>query len=531
MHRTLLSNRRALSSAAAVAVATGLSAANSSGGFFNTSAEASNKDDLALTAADVGSKENVGPTYYTRDQVSERNGHTRPEMWMSYKGNVYDLTNFVQEHPGGGKFLREAVGGPLEPFWGYWAYHKSIDVPSDTLRTYWIGRIADEDEDEDTEDAEDVENDTYASEPKRDSMQIPLLQRPWCSETDLRALRSYFTANDAFYVRNHAPVPQLDKKNHEISFGCEEESSSHLMGRGISTKSLDLSTLKSHYKKTTIHSVLQCAGNRGSEMNRIKPTSFSGTPFEYIRCGMIGNASWSGVLLREVLLDTFPGIETFSDNDLDSYHVECEGVDGYACSVPLKHALDKTSDVLLAFEMNGEDLSPDHGYPIRVFIPGHAGARSVKWMHSIKLSRSECQSCWHTTYYKGPEGTSIQKMPMQSFMLSKQRVGQNSLSAKGVAWGGGHGKGISNVQVSVDEGQTWTDADLLPRLDAEEDESSREWSWVHFTAKVALKGEKSCSSDDKLPMVICRAVDGDGNIQPERPWYPKGYLYNGWHQL
>jgi len=72
----------------------------------------------------------------------------------------------------------------------------------------------------------------------------------------------------------------------------------------------------------------------------------------------------------------------------------------YETSIPASTAFDRRRDVLLAYEMNGRDLPTDHGYPLRVVVPGTVGARQVKWLRRIVLSRDESQSFWQQKDYK-----------------------------------------------------------------------------------------------------------------------------------
>ena len=74
----------------------------------------------------------------------------------------------------------------------------------------------------------------------------------------------------------------------------------------------------------------------------------------------------------------------------------------YDASIPIEKALDPRADVLLAYEMNGETLPREHGYPVRVVVPGGIGARNVKWCTKIRLASEESDSTWQRSYqYKG----------------------------------------------------------------------------------------------------------------------------------
>src|SRR5690606_17180067 len=87
-------------------------------------------------------------------------------------------------------------------------------------------------------------------------------------------------------------------------------------------------------------------------------------------------------------------------------HIQFEGLDRdesnfYGASIPIEMALNPLNDVILAYEMNGVDLPADHGYPVRVIVPGAAGARNVKWLCKIELSSEESRSHWQRNDYKG----------------------------------------------------------------------------------------------------------------------------------
>jgi sulfite oxidase len=118
----------------------------------------------------------------------------------------------------------------------------------------------------------------------------------------------------------------------------------------------------------------------------------------------IGNAKWTGVLLKDVL--EYSGVLGPSElTNSKSLHVQAEaydvGADGkpFGTSVPLEMAI--KNGAILAFYMNGEKLSRDHGYPVRLIVPGVVGVRNVKWVDRIILSEEESDSHWQTHDYKG----------------------------------------------------------------------------------------------------------------------------------
>ena len=128
---------------------------------------------------------------------------------------------------------------------------------------------------------------------------------------------------------------------------------------------------------------VQCGGNRRLEMKSRR--TLKGLDW---RGGAIGNGQWTGVRLTDVLAlagfdeDKSPGARyvIFEGLDVDPSN------DHFNASIPIEKAADPRGDVILAYEMNGEQLSRDHGYPIRVIVPGVVGVRNVKWLGRIEVS-------------------------------------------------------------------------------------------------------------------------------------------------
>ena len=192
------------------------------------------------------------------------------------------------------------------------------------------------------------------------------------------------------FVRSHLPVPDIDPKEYRLE----------VEGVGCKNISLSLDDLKKLPKVTllTNHSSVftnvdqsqvsivasvQCGGNRRLEMKSRR--TLKGLDW---RGGAIGNGQWTGVRLTDVL--ALAGFD--EDKSPGARHVIFEGLDvdpsndHFNASIPIEKAADPRGDVILAYEMNGEQLSRDHGYPIRVIVPGVVGVRNVKWLGRIEVS-------------------------------------------------------------------------------------------------------------------------------------------------
>ncbi|XP_015226029.1 PREDICTED: sulfite oxidase, mitochondrial [Cyprinodon variegatus] len=452
-------------------------------------------------------------------------------IWVTYKGGVYDITEFVAMHPGGNKILL-AAGGALEPFWALYAVHDQEYV-LEILSQYKVGELSVEDQkkQEDTK-----ASDPYASDPERHPVLRVNCKKPFNAEPPSEILtESYITPHVFFFKRNHLPVPQVDPASYRLQ----------VEGLPGGELSLSLEDLKTQFPKHTVTAAMQCAGNRRSDMNNIKEV-------QGLNWGVsaIGNAKWGGTRLRDVLLAAGFGPEVANW----ARHVHFEGLDkdvtgtAYGTSIPISKAISEEGDVLLAYEMNGEDLPPDHGFPLRVVVPGVVGARNVKWLGRIVISAEESASHWQQHDYKGfSPGTdwskvdpksapAIQELPIQSAITVPADGAvidrsEETLTVKGYAWSGG-GREVVRVDVSLDGGNTWQVAQLRNGDEGETTEPSpppgRAWAWKlwELTAPLPPQAEEL--------EIICKAVDNSYNVQPDTIlpiWNLRGLLNNAWHRV
>ncbi len=465
-----------------------------------------------------GTRKHNLPVYRKSDVCT----HNTPDkqIWVTYRHGVYDITDWVAMHPGGNKILL-AAGKPLEKFFSTYGVHMSDHVLN-IMEEYRIGNRHPDDMKENCKDM----NDPYMYDPNRHPALKINSEKPFNAETPAQLLiDNYHTPNDLFFVRNHLPVPEVDPNKFRVE----------ITGKGIKQPIvLSIDDLKKKFQIYTITGAVQCAGNRREEMSKVK--AVKGLSWG---TSAISNAQWTGVRLCDVL--KCAGIQ--DDNQIE--HVIFQGMDKdieglpYEASIPSETALDPRKDVLLAFEMNGEPLPLDHGYPLRAMVPGVVGARQVKWLNKIILSEKESQSHWQVNDYKSfhpsidwnnvdfSKSVAIHEYPIQSAICEPvdgdTLEGADEVTVKGYAWSGG-GRGIIRVDVSIDGGQTWTNADLHKTAQP----LHREWGWTIWEVDVPIPQHL-----DKLD-ITCKAVDTSHGTQPETPvgiWNLRGLCNNAWHHV
>ena len=448
--------------------------------------------------------------------------------WVTKGNRVYNITDWIPGHPGGEVILR-AVGGAIDQYWDIFTIHKSQEV-YDILESYYIGDIDPRDLVDGAIPAGNID-DPFKLDPERDQRLLEHTQRPCNAETPGEELLSYITPNETFYVRNHLWVPNLDEAKYKLLVELYDGTE----------KQYTLNDLKEKFKAVSVTATLQCSGNRRRQMTEgSRPTN--GLQWNV---GAISNAEWTGVRLRDVLKDAgFPTDEWPEDVK----HVQFIGAESYGSSIPIDKALDRCGDVLLVYEMNGKPLPPDHGYPIRVVVPGTVAARSVKWLNKIILSDEESTSQWQRRDYKcfGPNvGSSpdwdsapaIQETPVQSAIASLRAISahsdkdshlcqvynvqEDSILLEGYAFSGG-GRDIIRVDVSSDDGLTWHQAEILP----DQGNGAKNWAWRRWRWVTSRR--------EAGKQFVVKATDEAYNSQPETygPIYNhRGNLANAWHRV
>lgn len=364
-------------------------------------------------------------------------------------------------------------------------------------------------------------------------------KHPLNAEAELTTLfdGGLITPNELHYVRNHGAVPRLIWEFHEL----DVES-----GKLV----LSMDDIKQKFDAINIPVALACDGNRRKELNMLKKSK----GFNW-GSGATGCAYWKGPLLRDVLAAA--GVEvSFAAGNSDQRWVNFEGADDpsegkYATSIPLAYAMDPTNDVLLAYEMNDEILPPDHGYPLRVMIPGYVGGRCVKWLKKIWVSEEENDSYYHiwdnrvlpsfitekdgdfaTAMFNHPDTAcneqnlnSVIVKPAQGekLVLGKVHKG-DTYRIEGYAYDGG-GHEVQRVEVSLDEGETWLYC-IRKFPDYPIRHGNKFWTWIHWYVDV------STAHLLKSKGMSVRAWNVFKNTQPQKPsWNTMGMMNNAWYTV
>ena len=338
---------------------------------------------------------------------------------------------------------------------------------------------------------------------------IGLTSRPPQLETPFSVFNDgVITPNDAFFVRYHlAGIPlQIDPAKHTIQIGG-------LVDKPLTLTMADLKRMPS----AEIVAVNQCSGNsRGFSEPRVGGGQLGN--------GAMGNARWRGVPLKAVL--ALAGLQNSAKqvvfNGLDT--AVLEKTPDFVKALEIAHAND--GEVMLAYQMNGQDLPLLNGFPVRLVVPGYYGTYWIKHLSHITVIDTVFDGFWMKSAYRIPDndcafvepGTApkvtvpIGRFNVRSFITSladggKVKAGAQTL--KGIAFDGG--TGIERVDVSADDGRTWTPARLGTDLGKY---SFREW-----THRVQLE-----AGSHRLKV---RAISEGGKSQLDTaPWNPSGYMRN-----
>jgi len=320
----------------------------------------------------------------------------------------------------------------------------------------------------------------------------------------LEALRHDVTPVGLHYLLIHYDIPSVDAQTWRLEVG----------GAVDRPLTLTLADLRSRPSRT-VAVTLECAGN-GRAL--LAPRSVSQPWLN----GAVGNAEWTGTPLAPILEEAgfraegvevvFRGIDRGVQGDVEQ---------SYERSLPLAEAL--ADDVLLAYAVNGQPLPPQHGFPLRLVVPGWYGMTHVKWLAAITVVDEPFRGWQQDVSYRirqseDEQGTPVTRIVPRALMvppgipdfLTRTRIVEaGRCELQGRAWSGWGP--IEHVEVSADGGETWADATVEPGR------SRFAWSSWRFEWDAA-PGEHVLS---------CRATDATGRTQPlDAEWNFDGFCNN-----
>lgn len=312
--------------------------------------------------------------------------------------------------------------------------------------------------------------------------------------------RGYLVPNELFYVRNHTRSIRINPTNWRL----------RIEGNGVSKpRGFTYDELLS-FPSVSVIRMLECAGNGRSFYQSVQGKKVAGTEWNL---GGVGVAEWTGVPLREVL-DRAGLKRTATD-------VMPIGLDDpKKAHRPMSIDKALAEDTLLVYAMNGQVLPLDHGFPVRILVPGWLGAASIKWVGQIEVSEQPLYAPWNTESYVMIGADYKASPPAKGEVITKQNI----KSAFELAWPGDLTAGrhlirgrswsamgkIKTVEVSFDAGKSWDEARLR--------EPNLTGAWARWDIDWDAKpGSYNLQA---------RATDEKGNTQPfSIPFNEKGYLY------
>ncbi len=334
------------------------------------------------------------------------------------------------------------------------------------------------------------------------------------TNTTIETRRSAFgtsivTPDAQLYIRNNLPAPDAaivaDRDAWQVSI------------EGVrNPRTLTVRELKSMGLET-VAMVLQCSGNGRGYF----PSKPSGTPWQV---GAAGCVLWSGVPVRvvaEALGGMTNGMKFMTGTGGEKLP---EGLDPKSVIVERSVPAAAMADAMLAWEMNGVPISLAHGGPLRLIVPGYTGVNNVKYVKRLAFTAQESDARIMSHGYRisppgangDPSQPSVQEMTVKSWIngpgTDGKPVAAGTVQIHGVAFGGMHA--VTQVEVSVDGGKTWSTARLVgPDLGR--------YAWRQFALSVRLPAGSHT--------LVSRATDAAGNLQPEqRLENAGGYNNSSW---
>ncbi len=342
---------------------------------------------------------------------------------------------------------------------------------------------------------------------------ITYSDRPPLLESPRSAFSKAITANDEFFVRWHLPnIPtKIDMESYTININ------------GLVEKELNitLKQLKEDFEQVEVTAVLQCGGNSRSAFDPIAGGIQWGS-------GAMGCAKWKGVRLSDLLEKA--GLKK------DAHWIGFNGKDNAAYyetpNFVRELELNELDDnVIVAYEMNGEDLPYLNGFPLRLVIPGYYSDSWVKMLSNITVTNKYKSLFFMDVAYRVPDNETEGETPENRFKTTKPITNMNVKSVigypendmkiyhnshiviRGVAFDDGHG--INKVLVSTDDGKTWNETLL------KQEGGRYAYTEFRYSFKPTSYGKVS---------IMAKAINRLGDEQPfakDIPWNHGGYKYNG----
>ena len=305
------------------------------------------------------------------------------------------------------------------------------------------------------------------------------------------------TPTDDFFVRTHFPIPAIAAKDWRLTIDGEVE-------RELTLSYDDLLKLPA----VTAPMLIECAGNGRAHL----APKVKGLLWE---SGAVGTAEWTGVPLSAVL--DMAGVKKgaveviLQGPDSGEVHEEPKspGVIAYERSLPLTKA--KRPEVLLAYKMNGKDLTREHGFPVRAVVGGWYGMCSVKWLKKVTVTATPFEGYWQSleyAYWRRERGrptlTAVTEIQVKA-QIARPGYMEAVPAGKayrvfGAAWGGE--SEVAKVEISTDGGKTWAGAKLLGEAVPF---AWRLWEFAWEVPKAAGRYT-----------LMARATDAKGRTQPTK---------------
>lgn len=347
------------------------------------------------------------------------------------------------------------------------------------------------------------------------------------------------------FVRNHGAVPV--KFTPDTAHAVRDAWRVRVHGTSVTTKSLSINDLEAlPFRDVSV--LLVCAGNRRKEQNMVKRTiGFNWGPSG---CSM---STWGGCYMADVLAACGAPVDPNEQNGL---HVVFRGPlaelpagkDGsYGTSLPLRYAMDKANDVILAWSQNGKWLNPDHGFPLRIIIPGYIGGRMVKWLQDIEVSTECSQNHYH---FKDNRVLPVNVTPESAeaegwwykpdYIINQLNInsaiarpahdelvsayGSEEYVVEGYAYSGG-GRKVIRVELTLDNGKSWflCKDEHMSHPPTSPTKAGKYWGWCLW--KISVPRAKLVAAQT----VRVRGWDETMNTQPHNlTWNVMGMLNNPW---